>query len=92
MSCISSEEPYQFLSDSPGSDWWTDPAYASLPGNIYHDTLMDPTYTDDITSSFDDSFSSSSGYDDSLSSSSFDDSCSSSSFDDSFSSSSSFDD
>ena len=65
---------------------WTDPMYAHEPDNIYHNTSMDPTYHDD------DSFSISSGYDDSFSTSSFDDSCSGSSFDDSFSSSSSFDD
>jgi len=65
---------------------WTDPMYANEPDNIYHNTAMDPTYHDD------DSFSSSSGYDDSFSSSSFDDSWSSSSSDDSFSSCSSFDD
>lgn len=85
---------------SSDTDWMTDPSCAHLGGNIYHDTPMDPTYHDDILSSsdvscsnlFDDSFSSSSGYDDSLSSSSFEDSWSSSSSDDSFSSSSSFDD
>jgi len=65
---------------------WTDPMYAHEPDNIYHNTSMDPTYHDD------DSFSISSGYDDTFSTSSFDDSCSGSSFDDSFSSSSSFDD
>lgn len=82
------------------TDRWTDPMYASEPDNIYHGTLIDPTYHDDSFSSsddscsnlFDDSCSSSSGYDDSFSSSSFDDSFSSSSVDDSFSSSSSFDD
>lgn len=65
---------------------WTDPMYAHEPDNIYHNTSMDPTYHDD------DSFSISSGYDDTFSTSGFDDSCSGSSFDDSFSSSSSFDD
>lgn len=65
---------------------WTDPTYAYEPDNIYHGTMIDPTHNDD------DSFSSSSGFDDSFSTSSFDDSFSSSSFDDSFSSSSSFDD
>jgi hypothetical protein len=82
------------------TDRWTDPTYAYEPDNIYHGTPIDPTYHDDSFSSsddscsnlFDDSCSSSSGYDDSFSSSSFDDSFSSSSFDDSFSSSSSFDD
>lgn len=74
------------------TDRWTDPMYASEPDNIYHGTLIDPTYHDDSFSSSDDSCSSSSGYDDSFSSSSFDDSFSSSSVDDSFSSSSSFDD
>jgi len=63
---------------------WTDPTYAYELDNIYHGTLVDPTYHDD-------SFTNSSSFDDSFSSSSFDDSCSSSSFDDSFSSSS-FDD
>jgi len=55
---------------------WTDPMYAHEPDNIYHNTSLDPTYHDD------DSFSISSGYDDSFSTSSFDDSCSGSSFDD----------
>ena len=68
---------------SMDTDWWTDPAYASLPGNIYHDTLIDPTHDDDSISSFNDSCSVSL-FDDSFSNSS--------SIDDSFSSSSSFDD
>lgn len=67
-------------------DRWADPMYAYEPGNIYHDTPVDPTYHDDdwssCTTSFDDSFSSSSS----------DDSWSESSFDDSFSSSISFND
>lgn len=95
---------YESGNDSD-TDWVTDPTYAYMAGNIYHDTPMDPTYHGDdwssSTSGFDDSFSSSS-FDDSCSSSSScddtfgsslsDDSWSSSSFDDSFSSSSSFDD
>ena len=59
---------------------WTDPTYAYEPDNVYHGTLIDPTYHDD-------SFASSSCFDDSFSSSSSDDGWSSSSFDDSFSSS-----
>jgi len=85
---------------SSDTDWMTDPSCAHLGGNIYHDTPMDPTYHDDSLSSsdvscsnlFDDSFSSSSGYDDTFSSSISDDSWSSSSSDDSFSLSNSFDD
>lgn len=81
------------------TDRRTDPAYAYELDNIWHGTLIDPTYHDDSSSSFDDnspslfddSFSSSSSCDDS-SSSSFDDSWSSTSFDDSFSSGSSFND
>ena len=77
----------RFLSDSESeTSRWTDPMYAYEPDNIYHGTMIDPTHHDDdwsgSTSSFDDSFSSSS----------LDDTGSSSSFDDSFSSSSSFDD
>ncbi|SNS18918.1 hypothetical protein SAMN04488503_3098 [Humidesulfovibrio mexicanus] len=91
-------------SSSFDTDWWTNPAYAFMAGNIYHNTFMDPTYTDwSSTSSSDDSCSSSFGdslsnsddwssstasFDDSLSSSSCDDSWSSGSFSDSFSSSS----
>ncbi|MGE4338239.1 MAG: hypothetical protein AB7E55_20005 [Pigmentiphaga sp.] len=101
MSRAGQVETCRFLSDSESETGrWIDPMYAHEPDNIYHGTLIDPTYHDDSLSSsddscsnlFDDSFSSSSSYDDSFSSSSFDDSCSSSSFDDSFSSSSSFDD
>lgn len=70
------------LSNGSSSDWYTDPIYSHMPGNIY--------YSDDnsITSSSDDSFS---GIDDSIGSSAFDyDNLSA--MDDSFSSSSSFDD
>lgn len=85
---------------STDSSRWMDPMYAYEPDNIYHGTLIDPTYHDDSFSSsddscsnlFDDSCSSSSGYDDSFSSSISDDSWSSNSSDDSFSSCSSFDD
>ena len=95
-----------FLAGSCGSgtglntDRWTDPAYAYELDNIWHGTLIDPTYHDDNSSNFDDSssslfddsFSDSSSYDDSSSSSFSDDSWSSTSFDDSFSSGSSFND
>lgn len=71
------------------TDWTTDPAYAYLLGNIYHDTL----YGDSFSSSSDDDWSSSAtSFDDSFSSSSSDDSWSDSNFDDSFSSSISFND
>jgi len=81
------------------TDWTTDPAYAFLVGNIYHNTPMDPTRTDwNEISNTDESCSPCSSesdtnlFDDSFSnSSSFDDTFSSSSFDDSFSSCSSDD-
>lgn len=79
---------------------WTDPMYAYELNNIWHGTLIDPTYHDDNSSNFDDSssslfddsFSDSSSYDDTSSSSFSDDSWSSTSFDDSFSSGSSIGD
>lgn len=87
MSRAGQVETCRFLSDSESETGrWIDPMYAHEPDNIYHGTMIDPTHHDDdwsgSTSSFDDSFSSSS----------LDDTGSSSSFDDSFSSSSSFDD
>jgi len=75
---------------SSDTDWVTDPSYAYMVGNIYHDPPMDPTYHDDsFTSSSDDDWSSSTtSFDDSFSSASSDDSWSDNSFSDSFSSSS----
>ncbi|MBX0311536.1 MAG: hypothetical protein JHC31_07120 [Sulfurihydrogenibium sp.] len=46
---------YDYLNSS-SSDYLTDPAYACLPGNIYHDTICESSFS---SSSFDDSFSSS---------------------------------
>lgn len=42
--------------NSSSSDYLTDPAYACLPGNIYHDTICESSF---LSSIFDDSFSSS---------------------------------
>jgi hypothetical protein len=46
---------YDYLNSS-SSDYLTDPAFACLPGNIYHDTICESSFS---SSSFDDSFSSS---------------------------------
>jgi len=46
---------YDYLNSS-SSDYLTDPAYACLPGNIYHDTICESSF---LSSIFDDSFSSS---------------------------------
>ena len=65
--------------NSSSSDYLTDPAYACLPGNIYHDTICESSFS---SSSFDDSFISSwSSWDSSWDSSSWDFSSSSSSSD-----------
>jgi hypothetical protein len=42
--------------NSSSSDYLTDPTYACLPGNIYHDTICESSFS---SSRFDDSFSSS---------------------------------
>ena len=69
---------YDYLNSS-SSDYLTDPAYACLPGNIYHDTICESSFS---SSSFDDSFSSSwSSWDSSWDSSSWDSWSSSSSSD-----------
>jgi hypothetical protein len=52
-SLISNSDDYL---NSGSSDYLTDPAYACLPGNIYHDTICESSFS---SSSFDDSFSSS---------------------------------
>jgi hypothetical protein len=52
-SLISGSDDYL---NSSSSDYLTDPAYACLPGNIYHDTICESSFS---SSSFDDSFSSS---------------------------------
>jgi len=52
-SSISGSDDYL---NSSSSDYLTDPAYACLPGNIYHDTICESSFS---SSSFDDSFSSS---------------------------------
>jgi len=71
-------DSYDYLNSS-SSDYITDPAYACLPGNIYHDTICESFFS---SSSFDDSFSSSwSSWDSSWDSSSWDSWSSSSSSD-----------
>jgi hypothetical protein len=52
-SLISDSDDYL---NSSSSDYLTDPTYACLPGNIYHDTICESSFS---SSSFDDSFSSS---------------------------------
>jgi hypothetical protein len=74
-SLISGSDDYL---NSSSSDYLTDPAYACLPGNIYHDTICESSFS---SSSFDDSFSSSWSSWDSWSSSSSSDSSSDSSGD-----------
>ncbi len=79
-SSLISDSDYYLNSNT--SDYLTDPAYACLTGNIYHDTICESSFS---SSSFDDSFSSSwSSWDslwDSSSSSSWDSWSSSSSND-----------
>jgi hypothetical protein len=48
-------DSYDYLNSS-SSDYITDPAYACLPGNIYHDTICESSF---LSSNSDDSFSSS---------------------------------